>query len=167
MNLASAFAQTAQRDLGKTAIYWGDRKHSYAELVEQTGRVAAHLQQDLGVKPGDRVALWLKNCPEFVPMLFGIFQAGGVAVPINNFLKAPEVSYILADAAIDVLITDAELAAALPELQMARPALRDLQVEKFAASAGPTLTSPPARSEEDLAVIIYTSGTTGRPKGAM
>ncbi len=167
MNLAAAFAQTAQRDLRKTAIYWGDRQFSYAELTDQTSRVAAHLQTELGVKPGDRVALWLKNCPEFVPMLFGILQAGGVAVPINNFLKPAEVAYILDDAGIDVLITDSELATALPELAVARPALRNLQVEKFSYSGSPPLVQPPGRTEQDLAVIIYTSGTTGRPKGAM
>jgi long-chain acyl-CoA synthetase len=167
MNLAAAFAQTAQNDLRKTAIYWGERHYSYEELLEQTGQVAAHLQHNLAVKPGDRVALWLKNCPEFVPMLFGILLAGGVAVPINNFLKPAEVSYILDDAGIDVLITDSALAEALPALTASRPGLRDLQVEKFSRHAGALVAQPPPRQEQDLAVIIYTSGTTGRPKGAM
>ena len=167
MNLAAAFAQTAQRDLRKTAIYWGDQQFAYEHLLEQTTRVAAHLQSRLGVKPGDRVALWLKNCPEFVPMLFGILLAGGVAVPINNFLKPAEVSYMLDDAGIDVLITDAALAEALPALVGARPGLRSLQVEQFSATGATPAFLPPARHEQDLAVIIYTSGTTGRPKGAM
>jgi long-chain acyl-CoA synthetase len=47
------------------------------------------------VKPGERVALWLRNCPHFIPALFGVLQAGAVVAPINNFLKADEVSYIL------------------------------------------------------------------------
>ena len=59
------------------------------------------------MKPGDRVALWVKNCPEFVPAVFGILSAGGVVVPINNFLKPAEVSYILNDSGANVLITDA------------------------------------------------------------
>ena len=56
--------------------------------------------------PGDRVGLWMKNRPEFVPALLGILNASAVAVPINNFLKSEEVSYILADSGTDVLITD-------------------------------------------------------------
>ena len=87
-----------------------------------------------GVKPGDRVALWVKNCPEFVPAVFGILSAGGVVVPINNFLKPAEVSYILNDAGANVLITDAELAAHFETLKAARPSLEILQVEEFASA---------------------------------
>src|SRR6202000_1435536 len=106
MNLATAFAEMARKDSKKIAIYWGDREYSYAELLEQTARVAADLQNEYGVKPGDRVGLWLKNCPEFVGARFGILAAGGVVVPINNFLKPAEVNSILADAEADVMITD-------------------------------------------------------------
>ncbi len=168
MNLATAFARSAERDLKKTALYWGEREYSYQELLAQTAHVAAHLQLDLGLKPGDRVGLWLKNCPEFIPALFGILQAGGVVVPVNNFLKPAEVSFILADAGADVLITDATLAEGLPALIAARPALRCAQVEQFVAATGDANPVQPSnRQETDLAVIIYTSGTTGRPKGAM
>ena len=73
------------------------------------------------MKPGDRVGLWLKNCPEFVPALFGILAAGGVVVPINNFLKPAEVTYILEDAGVNVLITDVTMVAFVPELQRERP----------------------------------------------
>src|ERR1039458_1019175 len=73
------------------------------------GAVAAELTGKSGVKPGDRVALWLKNRPEFIPAVFGILSAGAVLVPINNFLKPDEVNYILKDGGIDVLITDDEL----------------------------------------------------------
>ena len=89
-----------------------------------------------GVKPGDRVALWVKNCPEFVPAVFGILSAGGVVVPINNFLKPAEVSFILNDAGVNVLITDPELAAHFDALKAARPSLQILRVEQFAALHG-------------------------------
>lgn len=141
---------------------------SYRDLLSQTNRVASFLQNDLGVKPGDRVGLWLKNCPEFIPALFGILQSGAVVVPINNFLKPSEVSYILADAGADVLLTDATLAEGAPALVSARPGLRCVQVEQFATSATDAKpVQPSSRQENDLAIIIYTSGTTGRPKGAM
>ncbi len=169
MNLAFAFSVCAQKHSQKTAIYFGDKEISYADLLAQSQAVGAHLQSRLGIKPGDRVALWLKNCPEFVSSVFGILHAGAVVVPINNFLKPTEAAYILNDGGIDVLITDAELSAHFPALQAERPSLKILRIEVFASF--PSGQSPaaikPERSEKDLAVIIYTSGTTGKPKGAM
>ena len=79
MNLPTAFAIAAEKDLRKTALFWGDREYSFEELLSQTRRVAGHLQNELGLKPGDRVGLWLKNCPEFIPALFGILQATSYA----------------------------------------------------------------------------------------
>ena len=133
MNLARAFEESVQRHPEKIALFWGEREFSYAELWKQSRFVSTELGGRFGVKPGDRVGLWLKNCPEFVPALFGILHAGAVVVPINNFLKPDEVNYILADAGIDVLITDAELGAHFPALAAARPALKMLQVETFLA----------------------------------
>ena len=170
MNLAAAFAESVSRQPQKIALYWGEREYSYTELWQQTLFVAGQLQGHFGVQPGDRVGLWLKNCPEFVPSLFGIFQAGAVAVPINNFLKADEVNYILADAGVDVLITDDELGSHHRALEAARPGLKLFKVEAInaaqPATAAATISRPDLK-ESDLAVLIYTSGTTGRPKGAM
>ena len=169
MNLASAFAASVEKRPDKIALYWGDGEFTYAMLSAQSGAVAAELTGKFGVKSGDRVALWLKNRPEFIPAVFGILGAGAVLVPINNFLKPDEVNYILKDGGIDVLITDDELAIHAPALLAARPQLKIFKVQNFPASPSPIshLPSPPTRNESDLAVIIYTSGTTGRPKGAM
>jgi long-chain acyl-CoA synthetase len=171
MNLASAFAASGEKNGGRTALFWGDTQFSYDQLLEQTRRCAAHLQQELGVQPGDRVGLWLKNCPEFVPALFGILQAGGTVVPINNFLKPDEVNYILRDAGSKVLVTDGSTAEAWPKLKAAQPQLQCWQVEDFhrpgALPEAAACSSPARLRPEDLALIIYTSGTTGRPKGAM
>ena len=168
MNLAGAFADCAKKNAPRTAIFWGESEISYAALLARTETIAAHLQARFGVKPGDRVALWVKNCPEFVPAVFGILTAGGVVVPINNFLKPAEVDYILNDSGANVLITDAELAAHTEALKAARPALAILCVDEFAALKPSTAFHPPsAGSEQDLAALLYTSGTTGHPKGAM
>ncbi|HPU57094.1 MAG TPA: class I adenylate-forming enzyme family protein, partial [Verrucomicrobiota bacterium] len=121
MNLASRFAASAQQHAEKTALYWGDRTFTYSELWSQTLFIAGVLRHQFRIKPGDRVGLWLKNCPEFIPSLFGILHLGAVAVPINNFLKPHEVGYILSDAGIDVLVSDSELAAAFDALKGARP----------------------------------------------
>lgn len=168
MNLASAFARSAETNASKPALFWGESEYLYGTLHDQSRRLAQVLQRDCQVKPGDRVGIWLKNCPEFVSALFGIFNAGAVAVPINNFLKPNEVTYILSDASIDVLITDATMTEALPQLTSGRPQLKSFQIETFNNLAALSTEFRPAeRTEADLAVIIYTSGTTGRPKGAM
>jgi len=190
MNLAAAFAHCAEKHASKIAIFWGELEISYATLLAQTQTVAARLQTGFGVKPGDRVALWMKNCPEFVPAVFGTLTTAGVVVPVNNFLKPAEVSYILNDSGTNVIITDAELGAHFARLSDARPQLKLLKVEEFAFPGSPgsaTLCSGataedrnPARSEtgerqspvadlteQDLAALLYTSGTTGHPKGAM
>src|SRR5487761_1948637 len=169
MNLAMAFAGCAEKHAPKTAIYYGEQEIAFAELHAQSVRFAARLQTRFAVKPGDRVGVWLKNCPEFVVAVFGILQAGAVLVPINNFLKPAEVGYMLDDAGIDVLISDAELGAHFPALATRRTSLKFLKVDEFAPET--VNHQPPIvhceRSEQDLAVIVYTSGTTGRPKGAM
>ena len=168
MNLAGAFEASVHKQSQKIALFWGEREYSYAELWRLAAGVAEHLQQHLGVKPGDRVGLWLKNCPEFIPALFGILHAGAVVVPINNFLKPDEVNFILNDAGVDVLITDADLGAHHRALETARPQLRLFHIEQLEKlDVGRPNLRMPERSESDLAVIIYTSGTTGRPKGAM
>src|SRR5882724_3754199 len=123
MNLVTAFAASVERQPQKTALFWGEREYAYEKLWQQSIAVADRLRRQLDVKTGQRVGLWLKNCPQFVPALFGILEAGAVVVPINNFLKPDEVNYILQDAGIDVLITDAELAALSPALCGLRPGL--------------------------------------------
>jgi long-chain acyl-CoA synthetase len=169
MNLATAFSACAQKHAQKTAIFYGEKEISYAALLAESQKVAAHLQNNFGVKPGDRVALWLKNRPEFAVSVFGILHTGAVVVPVNNFLKPAEVGYILNDGGIDLMITDAELSAHEKELLAARPQLKIFKVEEIAAEISnlKSQISHCERSEKDLAVIIYTSGTTGKPKGAM
>jgi long-chain acyl-CoA synthetase len=169
MNLATAFADCAQKHPQKTAIYFGDKEISFATLLAESHLVGAHLISCFGVKPGDRVAIWLKNCPEFPAAVFGILFADAVVVPINNFLKPAEVGYILNDGGIEVMITDTELAAHEKDLAAARPGLKIFRVEEFSSEiiSKKSEIINSERSEQDLAVIIYTSGTTGKPKGAM
>ena len=171
MNLATAFANTAARRAGQTALFWGDEEFSYERLLRQSCLVAQRLVADFGVRPGDRVGLWLRNCPEFVPALFGALAAGAAVVPINNFLKPDEVNYILGDAGIDVLISEAAMTEAFPKFTTARPALKIFRIEDFpdgAETEGVShFTVHGSRAARDLAIIIYTSGTTGYPKGTM
>src|SRR5438105_5447652 len=179
MNVVSTLAASVEKHPDKTALFWGEREYSYDELWNQTALVSSRLQE-LGVKAGDRVGLWLKNCPEFIPSFFGVLHAGAVAVPINSFLKSAEVSFILNDAGIDILVTDTELGTHFQTLLDGRPSLKHLPAQqlfegtKLAEGATMNDGGPPpiadyqsSIDESDLAVLIYTSGTTGRPKGAM
>src|SRR5690348_11065117 len=124
MNLAGAFSESVLKHPEKTALFWGDLKFNYSELQSRSLFVAGILRSQFSLAPGARVALWLKNCPEFIPALFGVLQTGGVVVPINNFLKPAEVAYILNDAGIDVIITDTELGANFEALKAQRPTLQ-------------------------------------------
>ena len=168
MNLPEAFANSVKLRPDKIALFWGETELSFAALQAQSLAVAGQLAEKFGVTPGARVGLWLKNRPDFVPAFFGILNAAAVVVPINNFLKPTEVSYILDDAGIDVLITDEELGEHATALVAPRPSLKICQIAKAVThNPSSTFRPPSSRSESDLAVIIYTSGTTGRPKGAM
>src|SRR5207249_6377841 len=141
----TAFAVSAEQNARKTAVFWGDSEYSYERLRAQSCWMAARLHEDFGVRPHDRVGLWLKNCPEFISAIFGVLQAGGVVVPINNFLKPAEVTYILSDAGANVLISESathreqsELAAKLPDLNFCR-------IDELADSA--RITTAPAPAE--------------------
>lgn len=166
-NLHAAFAASAAAHSGKVAVFWGDTELTYGQLRRQADGFTRELRGVRGIRPGDRVGIWLRNCPEFIPALFGILGAGAVAVPINNFLKPPEVAYLAADAGIRVLITDDSLAGAADEVAAQVAGLEVLRVDAMPVDGpgdGPVLEP---RGRDDLAVLIYTSGTTGNPKGAM
>ncbi len=169
MNLSSAFAASAERHARKTALFSGEEEYSYGRLRAQTEWVARRASQEFGIEPGDRVGLWLRNCPAFIPALLGVLEAGAVAVPINNFLKPEEVQFILQDCGARLLISDEELLRHGALLREGLPALQML--DSAEVPAHPHVAGHPGavsgRLASDLAVIIYTSGTTGRPKGAM
>lgn len=171
-NLHAAFLASATAHSGKTAVHWGEADFTYDHIRAQADAVTRELQQKHGIRPGDRVGIWLRNRPEFISALFGALGAGAVVVPINNFLKGPEVAYLVSDSGVRVVITEEELQAGAGEVQRACPDLAWMSVEtvpalgSVAAGEGPGVP-PSDRKEEDLAVLIYTSGTTGKPKGAM
>src|SRR5579872_7071207 len=171
MHLAQAFADSASRNANNTALFWGEQELSYQFLWSRALWVAGQLQRAFNVRRGDRVGIWLKNCPEFVPALFGALKIGAVVVPINNFLTPSEIRFILEDAGIDLLISEEAMKDGVEQLRANRTGLRALMIETIPSAAEaashPSSQSEIQLSESDLAVIIYTSGTTGHPKGAM
>jgi long-chain acyl-CoA synthetase len=165
--LHSVFLARAAEHASKPAILWGDTAVSYAQLAGQVQRMAAALISEHRVQPGERVGLWHHNSPEFVPAYYGILAAGGVVVPINNFLKPAEIEHIIHDASLGLLLADDQLIAGVGELKSRHPDLMVIQAGALLASAADPEPAVVDRHPGDLAVIIYTSGTTGRSKGAM
>ncbi len=177
MDLGQALAETAGRKPDATAIIFRDQRTSYGELNQRANQIANALI-DLGVEPGDRVALYMHNLPIFVEAYYGILRAGAAVVPMNPLYKAGEVEYILKDSGAKAILTFAPFApvalaasANAPELRhaiVAAPqdvpgALSWSEVFGKASDAQPNVST----HSEQVAVICYTSGTTGRPKGAM
>jgi acyl-CoA synthetase (AMP-forming)/AMP-acid ligase II len=150
MNLARALAKSVHQHPDKSALFWGGSQFSYREIWSQSLAVAHQLRGQFGVRAGDRVGLWLKNRPEFVPALFGILQTGAAVVPINNFLKPAEVGFILADAGIDLIILDETMREGFDQLRAERPGLRALAVENFASRAASETEEECRRGESDL-----------------
>jgi long-chain acyl-CoA synthetase len=175
------------------ALIFRDQPTSYGELAVIVRRLAAGLA-DLGVGPGDRVALLLPNCPPFIYGYYAVAQLGAVVVPANPLLKPAELAYIYRDAGVKLVITAGPL---LPGVEAARGELPELRhvvsITPPAELPDPSLaeriqgfttlhallakgaeivasgreTAPPGIDENACAVIMYTSGTTGHPKGAM
>lgn len=186
--------ESTRRFPGKTALVFGERRLTYAEIEASASRLDRRLSE-LGVRRQDRVAIFLDNSPEAVIALFGILKARAVFVMLSPTLKPKKLGYILRDAGAVVLITQPskqpvveEALEGLEGLQHivwvpAPPTPRpDSRADRrrahgweslLAEEAGgpmPDAQAKPLRSagiDLDLATIIYTSGSTGEPKGVM
>lgn len=167
MNLAIWLARVAQVSPHTPALFHGtEQVADYAAFHHRAGQVAAWLQSE-GVAPGDRVAIFMKNVPEFLVTLFGIWTAGAAAVPINAKLHGREAAWIIENSGAKLCFVTPGLAEALHEAEVSVP-LMDVTSPEFAATQDVTpITHPEPRSPGDLAWLFYTSGTTGRPKGVM
>ncbi len=167
MNPGTFLARAACAEGGRPAVYLGSgQRSSYRELARQAGALAAGLRETHALQPGARVALVMKNCPEYVTALFGAWWAGLAVVPLNAKLHPDEFAFALEDSGASLcFVTD--------DLESAVPADTDVAVVRVgscdwrALLAREPLLEPAMRSADDLAWLFYTSGTTGRPKGAM
>lgn len=167
MNLFSLLENTARRFPERGAIYQGNQElFSYAELRLRALSLATGLRRVLPA--GSRIAVASENRPEIVELMFGIWAAGMVFVPLNYKLHVREMTQILADAGASVVFASPALAfelngAIAPESCSLVTIGQHTYQEFFDdAPQGPSRIAP-----EALAWLFYTSGTTGRSKGAM
>lgn len=162
--LASAAALEPER----TAVVFGERRVSYAELDALVSRAAEGLQRR-GLRPGDRVMTLMPNSLDIVVGHCAVIRARGAALPLNVMSQAHEIRHIGGDTGARFLVADpalwAERSAVAAELPALEAVVQVRDLLEGGHGAPPSEGAPPAHLD-DVVSIIYTSGTTGRPKGA-
>jgi fatty-acyl-CoA synthase len=188
---------SAARYPDKPAVIFYDTPLGYAQLHSQALVLTGYLQQRCGVKRGDRVLLFMQNCPQFFVGFYAILRADAMVVPVNPMNLTEELRHYVSDSDATVILTGQELlpqvrpllgsglehavvaaycdyvtrATDLPlpdALKAPRQALSEPGVTPWADALGAGLAPGPHRAGPgDLCVMPYTSGTTGRPKGCM
>jgi long-chain acyl-CoA synthetase len=156
MNLVHLLLRSARWLPEQPALAVGKRPvRSYREMASRVARISESLKSKFSLGQGERVALAMKNCPEFYEVLFACWHAGLTAVPMNAKLHPKEFAYILENSGARLCFVTPDLQSAVPSGIAPDEALGD-------AEAQPADVAP-----DDVAWLFYTSGTTGVPKGAM
>lgn len=177
MQITSVLRRAAQVNANGAATICGARRTTWSNLLERVQKLAGALQ-NLGVQPGDRVALLALNSDRYIEYFFASVWSGGAMMPMNIRWAPAECAYALNDAGAKILIVDDAFAKAVPAIQAEVPGLETvifagdaplpdgmLGYEEILSAAAP---APDAgRGTDDLAGIFYTGGTTGFPKGVM
>jgi long-chain acyl-CoA synthetase len=174
LSLACTLAESARRFPKQVAVVEGEHRLSYEELWRQARSLGAGLRE-LGVRPGDRVALLCPNSVDFPRAYYAILAAGAVVVPVHLLLTADEMAFVLRDSGAALLVCaagfaevarQAGAATGVPVVTVGEAEGADGRLTEAAAGVQP-LASYESRNADDPAVVLYTSGTTGRPKGAV
>ncbi|WP_371370123.1 malonyl-CoA synthase [Pseudomonas sp. QL9] len=173
-SLFAAIGKHLPADLNKPFIRTpeGDG-YSYAEMLRSSSQFA-HALVELGVQPGDRVAVQVDKSPEAIMLYLGTLRAGAVYLPLNSGYTADELAYFLGDAEPTLFVCtpafEAEAKALGERCGVARVATLGKRCDGSLmqqVQGKPGRFIDVERTADDLAAILYTSGTTGRSKGAM
>lgn len=168
MNLATWLARAARSYPDLCAVGYGTAAYQdYRSLANRAARLAATLRHDLGLKPGDRVALAMKNTPDYMEILWGLWWANISAVPVNAKLHGNEFKYILENSGSRVVFTTPDLTETIEQYKPdSVERVFEIRTAEHEALFGDTMLDLQDAHPEDMAWLFYTSGTTGRPKGA-
>jgi amino acid adenylation domain-containing protein len=159
--LSALFEAQVERAPDAVALVAGDERVSYGELNRRANHLAHRLQR-LGVGPDVRVAICAERSVAMVVGLLGILKAGGAYVPLDPAHPRERLRFMLEDAAVAVVLTQARLVDRLPACRV--PVLR-LDAERDALAGNTPHNPANATTADNLAYVIYTSGSTGTPKG--
>ena len=179
-NVAEPFLASVRAHPGKTAVVFDGREITYGAMNDRINQIVGMLVDDLGVRPGDRVAYLLPNCPELLETYYAIQKIGAVAVPLNYKLIPREIGYLVNASGAETLVFDGQFAAAVAEAARSFSAdvtlvgvggeMRqgDGDIVSFDEACERHGTAEPTlfRDPDALSRIQYTGGSTGLPKGA-
>lgn len=145
-----------------TAVTFEGESYTYAELNRRANQLAHHLQQ-LGVQPDSRVGLFVERSLDILVGMLGTLKAGGAYVPIDPIYPPDRIRFMLEDVGAPILLTQAALLPALPDLGGITTLCLDADWPTIAqnSASNPPLTVGP----ENLMYLLFTSGSTGLPKG--
>jgi steroid-24-oyl-CoA synthetase len=158
-------------------VVYEDERWSFNEVFTQIDGLGDALVERYGIGKGDRVAIGMRNYPEWVMSMLAIISVGGVSVSLNALWVEDEIDYALADCGASLLIADVEriersinpcrrLGVRMLEVRAAAPSAADVDQWNDVVVPGPSMPAIDVGWDDD-ATILYTSGTTGRPKGAV
>jgi carnitine-CoA ligase len=166
----------------RTFFYFGDKEYSYKAFDDGASRVAAGLQK-MGIKKGDKVAIMMDNCPEYLFLWFGLSKLGAVEVPVNTAHKGDILSYMLDQSDSRLIVADAKYVERLERILKEIPKVESFIIFDGAGNTVPKLDRPTydwkgmfdndGKYEfvdvrwSDPFIIMYTSGTTGPSKGSL
>lgn len=162
----------------KDCLVDGERRYSFGDVLAQAVCLSEVLVKRYGVRKGDRVAIAMRNAPEWCISFMAVTSVGAVAVPMNSWWQGEELVYGLQDSGASLVILDgsryARIAGWLKESGLpaigvdtgGKPLPDNVdRFEKLLASVSPTGFPAIDIEADDLAMILYTSGSTGAPKG--
>lgn len=163
-NIASELLdENARYRRNKVAIYCGQQKVTYGELLENVNRFA-NVLGELGVQPTERVMIHLPDSPMFVYAFLGSIKHGAWPVPVNTMLDVADYEYLLTDSQARVLVTEKTSKAAQAKTNhLCYRLFADSGLESDLAKAARHAAAYPSK-KEDIAFWLYSSGSTGKPK---
>jgi long-chain acyl-CoA synthetase len=167
MNLAVWLDRIAAAEGARPALIAGTEPVAdYARFRAEAAALGAALMAE-GIGPGDRVALFMKNIPEYLIAEYAVWYAGAAVVPINAKLHGREAAWIIEDSGAALAFATPDLAPALAGAGVGCEVVVAPSAGYAAMLEATPMAAPVARAGEDLAWLFYTSGTTGKPKGVM
>ena len=150
----------------KVAVRTASEAVTYGELAERVNR-AGNALLAMGLAPGDRLLMVVKDCPAFFYLFWGSIKAGVVPVPPNTLLRAPDYAYMFEDSGCKLVVYSSEFAGEI-EPALAQAPVKALTVDAFLGGMNTASAALDARlaAPGDDCFWLYSSGSTGRPTGA-